>query len=119
MTGVAAILRFPMPEIEEEDHELDALFLALAGVTLETTDISHETPHAKPKQSSTMFEPKFDSREFVEDVDEANSRKIRRLISTALPTYERGNINRGGRMSDGSRSKRRIKFNTPPKRSTI
>lgn len=24
MTGVAALLRFPMPEIEEEDHALDS-----------------------------------------------------------------------------------------------
>lgn len=24
MTGVAALLRFPMPEIEEEDHSLDS-----------------------------------------------------------------------------------------------
>jgi replicative DNA helicase len=78
----------PVYECEEEDHELDALFLALLAITIETTDINQARPHARFKQVVNSFRPKDIDRDAdVTRVDEGTSR-FHSLLYSIAPNFQ-------------------------------
>lgn len=78
----------PVYECEEEDHELDALFLALLAVTMETSGVNRTRPHAAIKQVVHSFKPKFVDREMKEREGEKSTKLIHLFADQFLEMKE-------------------------------
>lgn len=112
----------PKYECDEEDHELDALFLALLAVNMETTEVSKTSDHQTPVSVTSPFIPK-DTHRDIERETSQNNRILEEVIRSALPNYDyRYNKSMESRTTGLTRSRRPATFKNRrrmPKRTNI